>query len=566
MLPKIFESPENTLYSVVCDDIESIPTALCDIDFLKSIKRVPSKWVTVVEFHRGENFSRALSVFLAPENISENALGSPSGSWIKNVGHFSVSEQSDGTIVCDGMECNYELEGERFLAQVREPDWGGFPPQLEISHPYIWYWDAYKTENGWKYLDSSGGEHELIRYKLGDASWHVEFSSAELQRYLFTTNQVAVVQFDCKKYSRFEEFADKTVEVKENWVVGMYDATSRPQFLHGKASSFARVMGRFLISPRETKVLPALLDDELMPGYPELIYSVDSNTGEEISFTSDPDKLSNYFGKNPDAPHYLQPVYFKSEVLHRYRSHPSKYEVTDSEVSCFRLWSVDISVNDEGMVIVYLGDFGKKIPWQEWDYWIAYNVPPSGGIPSDRIKRDFYNIPASPESPMVVLKDKYREINSLSEEKFGFIFWKELEKEDERSFRSLYGLAGNDYTHFKDAVLLLSKVLVDSLNKKEMEKRIDLGEEKPMGLVVLNKYLEALGDTQKSSDNLHKLQRLRSAGGVAHRGNSDSMKPYKSLGLTRNDPHKDFNILIGKVNESLTAIHQLLSVAICDKS
>lgn len=42
--------------------------------------------------------------------------------------------------------------------------------------------------------------------------------------------------------------------------------------------------------------------------YPEYIIGIDEY-GEPRSYTSNPAKLSNYFGANPGAPHYLTPVF-----------------------------------------------------------------------------------------------------------------------------------------------------------------------------------------------------------------------------------------------------------------
>ncbi|MGL5825601.1 MAG: hypothetical protein ACRCYU_12440, partial [Nocardioides sp.] len=54
-------------------------------------------------------------------------------------------------------------------------------------------------------------------------------------------------------------------------------------------------------------------DDE-DDNYPEFIIKEDVH-GKPVKFSCNPDLLANYFGKNPDAPHYLTPVHFRREVL-----------------------------------------------------------------------------------------------------------------------------------------------------------------------------------------------------------------------------------------------------------
>lgn len=46
--------------------------------------------------------------------------------------------------------------------------------------------------------------------------------------------------------------------------------------------------------------------------------------GQLHRFNCNPNALADYFGGNPDAPHYLTPVFFRREVLQRYFEHPEK--------------------------------------------------------------------------------------------------------------------------------------------------------------------------------------------------------------------------------------------------
>jgi hypothetical protein len=69
-----------------------------------------------------------------------------------------------------------------------------------------------------------------------------------------------------------------------------------------------------------------------------LIATHNDVTGKPVRHTCDPDKLANYFGKNPEAPHYLTPVFFRAEVLEKYYADPGKYSVEDGSLRCGRLW------------------------------------------------------------------------------------------------------------------------------------------------------------------------------------------------------------------------------------
>lgn len=60
--------------------------------------------------------------------------------------------------------------------------------------------------------------------------------------------------------------------------------------------------------------------------------------GKPVTFTCEEAKLANYFGKNPEAPQYLTPVFFRRDVLFKYYNHAELYTVTDGSVSCDTRW------------------------------------------------------------------------------------------------------------------------------------------------------------------------------------------------------------------------------------
>lgn len=86
--------------------------------------------------------------------------------------------------------------------------------------------------------------------------------------------------------------------------------------------------------------------------YGEFLISVD-DAGNDVRFTCDPDALANYFGVNPDAPHYLTPVHFRRDVLAPYYARADLYHVMDGHVRCGDLWSMAVDLDHEDRVIAY---------------------------------------------------------------------------------------------------------------------------------------------------------------------------------------------------------------------
>ena len=121
--------------------------------------------------------------------------------------------------------------------------------------------------------------------------------------------------------------------------------------------------------------------------YVEFIIGVD-NEGKDITHTSDEEKLSNYFGKNPGAPHFLTSVLFRKEVLTKYYSQPEKYSVEDGYLQCGGLWGLRMDNNHPKHVMVFLGDLGH-LAYNEQLHWKSFNLRTTGKISRTAWKRGF---------------------------------------------------------------------------------------------------------------------------------------------------------------------------------
>lgn len=64
-------------------------------------------------------------------------------------------------------------------------------------------------------------------------------------------------------------------------------------------------------------------------------------------------------------------------MLDKYKADPRNYEIQDSEIYYLRDWSIPFCINEEGKVVVWLGDLGR-IPHKEQQYWNAFYEFPKG--------------------------------------------------------------------------------------------------------------------------------------------------------------------------------------------
>lgn len=181
--------------------------------------------------------------------------------------------------------------------------------------------------------------------------------------------------------------------------------------------SYSILMGKRILLPKpveECGYKPYSRNEE--NEYPEYIIGIDEY-GEPRSYTSNPAKLTNYFGANPGAPHYLTPVFFKKEVLQRYLSRPNIFSVEAGYLRCQSLWGIEIDNEHKDMVSVYLGDLGRDLPVQEHSHWKQYNIATDARLSTNAVKRDFLCAFTQPEISDLKFKSNFKQfVNTWREQ------------------------------------------------------------------------------------------------------------------------------------------------------
>lgn len=278
-----------------------------------------------------------------------------------------------------------------------------------------------------------------------------------------------------------------------------------------------------------TKVVPAPPQekagvwpfDEREEVYHDFIIGEDAD-GEPVKHTCAPEQLGNYFGKNPDAPHYLTPVYFRREVLKRYYEHPTRYSMRDGYLSCGSLWGTRLDNNHPDHVMVFLGDLGRDLPESERTYWQTFNMAPTGGPSGTLVRRAFLGQWANPQAPDLRFKSAYDRFNKKWQEQFGWALFKEPEPDDAHVLQRLRVPLDDSQPEFEAQVAGLAKVLVDALNEREIQKQLATKEANEKGITKLERWVrqQQYPSVEHDIAFLRRLQRLRSKL-AAHRKGSD---------------------------------------------
>ncbi|MBB1500013.1 hypothetical protein H5397_00955 [Propioniciclava sp. MC1683] len=533
------------------------PPTLWPARRLDDIDSSPSGWVVVEEHFFTPSEHGGRGCVLIEAGREEDALTDTT--WIgRDLGGFSVWSSPSGASGYDnGLIESRGGVATKFFIQARNAT-GASLPQIEVTHPFLWFWDAFEVPNGWHYVSAAGREHELIRYARGEDAWKVEVRVQEFRTFLKTCGKSAILQVDYVTKVADGNFERVDSDFRNAWAHVDFHAVA--DFLTGvDRPSMSRLFGQYVLVGQNTGRRPRWEEFHSATEHPKFIYGTDSETGEHLTHSCDPGELGTYFDKDNSRLHYLTPIYFKREVLQDYVAEPGRYEVTPFRLSCFNLWGVDISINSAGLVEVYLGDIGSKIPHEEWGHWRSYNVPPEGKMEEGRFRRDFLNQWASSPDPIGDMRQARVSANEAARQKLGGQLWRSLPPDLELQYRSLMGPLTDDPSALIGPLLIIAKVFVDGLDSKLLKRTVGGAEKDERSLSLLKKLLISLGDTSDASKILRDLYAMRSRGGVAHLSNSESRVALAELGIDEVAPTAAFQSIVLQVGAAVTKVGDLLA-------
>jgi hypothetical protein len=395
------------------------------------------------------------------------------------------------------------------------------PSYFEISEEFRLYhnlYEIYRSPNDKDYLYTNGNGDEEIVIKIRDKEVVVKLKF--VKDYISARDMVFIIYYDIMRFSSktMEEIGvveeqHTTQTDNESFLIGARPYTMWPI---PDCQTQVWITGKVIISPipnYKPKLFRSM--DEDSDKYAEFIIGYDGE-GKLKKFTCDPSKLKNAFGDNANAPYDLTPIYFSRQVLKKYYDNPSQYTVNDGSVTRGNLWSLDIDNNNKDYVSVFLCDLGR-LHYKEQIHWQHYEIAEGKGLSRTAYERAILGNWSSPRNPELVFKQKYKIFTKIWEEKYGWPLFKPLIKSDEHYLNSFHLLTvSNNEKEFDEQILSITKIIIDSLNEKELSKSIEV-EEGDKGIKKLSKWLQFHGvNVPAMIDFLINLQSLRSTT-VAHR-------------------------------------------------
>ena len=336
----------------------------------------------------------------------------------------------------------------------------------------------------------------------------VTFKWDELEKYLSAMDSVLVRRFDFTLLRRDKFNGWPKIPPVET------DASNEMSYHQLVCPGHAAyTTGRQIIRPKKTKKsiqneIRGVVGDSPKRQFAEFIaFDFRNNMVTEIS--TSPEATTNYFqAEGNSLPFELSPVFFRPEVLSKYKTDRDKYSFVDRDLYCRNAWRLrGVDVNEAGQVHAYICDL-RNIPYKEQLHWLSYNEKPKSSISQRAIINDFEGEWVDSADPLRNLLNRLRDWNREN------TAWWSLS--DEKLLERVVTPISASRDEWADAIMDLAKLVVEGFQIKPIRAKLDksqivyMTEERSISLLEkLYNHSLSVGSAQKLS-GLRSVQLLRS--------------------------------------------------------
>ena len=475
-------------------------------------------WTVLYETHRAESAMACRFCVLVPKRFRSEVLGEDF--WLPDLDDrkpgLQESDADDGYVYLSfGEDSGFEplviLQGHHGLRPRMLP---------QLSEEFRLYHNLWVNDSGTELIKIRPDGTEEVAAVIGPES--VRVRTKYLRQFLAGKQMDLVLRVSSVLYADDPDEAAPLGEIAPpNTRDDMRISIHVSDEFKGRQRPSSHLLGRKLLAAPPRQKSGIWTFDNPPQNYHDFVIGEDPD-GEPVRHTCDPEQLDNNFSKNPGTPHYLTPVHFRREVLHRYYESPEKYSIDDGHLRCGSLWDLPLDNSHPDYVVVFLGDLGRYLPESERPYWQTFNLVPDGDPSRTLIKRAFQGEPAEPEAPDLRFKSAYHRFNAKWQTKFGWPLFRDPEPDDEHVLQRLRVPLTSSQPEFEAQVMGFAKVLVDALNETAIQQRLPSRVKDEKGISKLERWLqqENYPSTERDIAFLRRIQRLRSKL-AAHRKGSD---------------------------------------------
>ena len=403
----------------------------------------------------------------------------------------------------------------RHLEGARERDSSYYEILQEYAHLADIHWQ--RAERAYCRFNELGDLDCVVSItpkdsEKGEDLMLVSFKREPLEMYLAASNSVLVRTFDFILYKR-GEFSGWS-DVPEKKVARNPDFIYRQKVDDGKA---AYVRGIQIIRPsRPQSAIFAQITEGWGRGLPiedkycEFI-AWDWRNRQITEISTNPSAMTSYFdAHNNSLPYEISPVFFRPEVLSKYKTDRDKYTINEEHrhISCRGGWELrTYDVNEAGQVHTYICYLGQ-IPYEEQLHWKSFNEKPKAEISQRAIENDFMGEPSDIIDPLVEILFIVREWRDAS------VAWWELL--DSRLLERVNTPRTTSREEWAQAFLGISQLVIEGFKVRSIRKRLRENgiefEKNERSLALIEKVLVGGGlfSTGQRLNGLREVQAIRS--------------------------------------------------------
>ena len=382
----------------------------------------------------------------------------------------------------------------------------------------------------------------------------VTISRDSLDDYLAVSNLVLIRLFDFTlvRFDDFNGYGDG-----EEYIRNVKSVNYRQRVSTGHA---AYTNGFQILSPRagysETieKIQNRWFDKEQKKFVTFISYDWRNKRLAEIS--TDPAMTTNYFeADNNELPFELSHVFFKPEVLLKYKADRDKYTLKTRRLWCRGAWELKgYDINPAGQIHAYICDL-RRLPHSEQLHWLSFNEAPKAPISERAMTTDFMGQFTDIIDPLDQLKSDLTEY-----EKRDVIWWKIT---DAKLWDNLTTPITSSRDEWSEAFMDLSKLVVEGLQTKAIRKLLKAKnvefERDERSIKLLERLWEDYDPVVATKfEALREIQYIRSKA-KGHSGSSEAVSLSKNAIAIHGNHTNHFNSVIIRLMDELESINLLFN-------
>ena len=503
-------------------------------------------WTTVYSHHAAADGRP--SVFACFADLARKQEILAGDDWLKHASSFSPGfcVCADDVTYHDGRDEGYDfIVAEQYFYPLDQA-------QILVNQEFVMLFELYRGEDGCYYSVDKCGDREKV----------VDFAGDEVR-----VRTKYILRFIAAKQCLFVYFVDSRLASSSSYPLGSTECISESDEVGGNyhigqwyASDIdegyllSMIYARSFIEPGDVETCGVWPYDEKKEWYPEFIIG-ERPDGSLVRYACDPNKLGTYFDREPRAPYYLTPVFFKPAVLDKYRSSPH-FDVSERHISCGSQWRCEIDNVDPDRVMVYLGDLGRDLPESERTHFLSFEMSPVDQHISDEVfKTDLLNMwVKDPSGPVSMLMRARMELDKAWRKWFGLALYRPFHRADEGILEQIHIPSANGEPEFEAVTMALTRALVDYIDESSLK-----GADAKGSINKLEVFLSG-HDIVADVKPLRDLQNLRSAGAAHGKG-----PKYDRLygDVVTEDHREDTKRLIARLTIMLNELTETLKSVDC---